>query len=192
MALLGDTRNDRCALELAWFCCSGRMGSEAVSRRRTFGGFGSLDVDPPAQEPGCVDAPVAGVFGNRDGDPHRQHDEQGPFTGWPASSTGGGSSREEGRCLGTRAQDLRRIILAPAGYLVATAIGWLIAKAPQWVVFHVAGARSRLRTLSNPAPHSSAPSSWACQRSSRRGRRGQVREGGQADGGGGPPFLVVW
>lgn len=48
------------------------------------------------------------------------------------------------RCLGARAADLRRIFrtetvsLAVIGFLAAVPLGWLIAKALQWLVLHVA------------------------------------------------------
>ncbi|HET6810152.1 MAG TPA: FtsX-like permease family protein [Acidimicrobiales bacterium] len=51
------------------------------------------------------------------------------------------------RCLGARARDLRRIFrtetvtLALCGFVVAVPIGWLIAKALQWLVLHVAGGQ---------------------------------------------------
>jgi putative ABC transport system permease protein len=51
------------------------------------------------------------------------------------------------RCLGARSTDLRRIFrtetvsLALSGFIVAIPVGWLIAKALQWLVLHVAGAQ---------------------------------------------------
>jgi putative ABC transport system permease protein len=51
------------------------------------------------------------------------------------------------RCLGARARDLRRIFrtetitLALIGFCVAIPLGWLIAKALQWLVLHVVGAQ---------------------------------------------------
>jgi len=58
-------------------------------------------------------------------------------------------TREVGvlRCLGARARDLRRIFrtetvtLALIGSVLAVPLGWIVARALQWLVLHVAGAR---------------------------------------------------
>jgi putative ABC transport system permease protein len=62
------------------------------------------------------------------------------------------------RSLGARARDIRRIFrtetttLAIVGYVFAIPVGWLIAKALQWLVLHVAGAQIPAPyTLSNLA-----------------------------------------
>jgi putative ABC transport system permease protein len=59
------------------------------------------------------------------------------------------------RCIGARARDLRRIfrtetiVLALAGFALAIPVGWIIARALQWLVLHVAGAQL-------PAPYTLA------------------------------------
>ena len=59
------------------------------------------------------------------------------------------------RCIGARARDLRRIFrtetvaLALAGFALAIPVGWIIARALQWLVLHVAGAQL-------PAPYTLA------------------------------------
>jgi len=59
------------------------------------------------------------------------------------------------RCIGARARDLRRIFrtetiaLALTGFVLAIPVGWIIARALQWLVLHVAGAQL-------PAPYTLA------------------------------------
>lgn len=59
------------------------------------------------------------------------------------------------RCTGARARDLRRIFrtetmaLSLAGFVLAIPVGWIIARALQWLVLHVAGVQL-------PAPYTLA------------------------------------